>query len=78
MTNPFDNPDADFLVLVNDEGQYSLWPTFREIPGGWTAVMAGKRTECLDWIDSNWTDLRARSLAAVMLPQRHGPTGSRC
>lgn len=24
--NPFDDPDATFLVLLNDEGQHSLWP----------------------------------------------------
>ncbi|MBB4779097.1 uncharacterized protein YbdZ (MbtH family) [Streptomyces rapamycinicus] len=34
--NPFDDPDAEFLVLVNHEGQYSLWPTFADVPEGWT------------------------------------------
>lgn len=67
MTNPFDDPDADFRVLVNDEGQYSLWPAFREVPAGWTAVeVAGKKKECLDWIEANWTDMRPRSLAEAM------------
>ncbi len=36
--NPFDEPDATFRVLVNDEGQHSLWPAFAEIPDGWTVA----------------------------------------
>ena len=35
MTNPFENENGEFIVLVNHEGQYSLWPTFKEIPAGW-------------------------------------------
>ena len=67
MLNPFEDPDAEYLVLVNDEGQHSLWPAFREIPAGWTTVgPKGKRQECLDWIEANWTDMRPRSLIAAM------------
>ncbi|MEU6753945.1 MbtH family protein, partial [Spirillospora sp. NPDC046719] len=36
MTNPFDDPDGTFLVLVNAEGQHSLWPEFADVPSGWT------------------------------------------
>ena len=28
MTNPFDDENGRFYVLVNDENQHSLWPTF--------------------------------------------------
>lgn len=67
MTNPFEDDSGEYLVLVNDEGQHSLWPAFREVPGGWTAVgPRGKRSECLDWIEANWTDMRPRSLIAAM------------
>lgn len=67
MTNPFDDEDAEFLVLVNDEEQYSLWPSFHEIPEGWTAVgPSGARSACLEWIDANWTDLRPKSLRDAM------------
>jgi len=38
MTNPFETEDGEFCVLVNDEGQHSLWPTFKDVPAGWTAV----------------------------------------
>jgi MbtH protein len=66
MANPFDTDTAEYLVLVNDEGQYSLWPAFREPPAGWfRASVAGARQTCLDWIETNWTDMRPKSLAAV-------------
>jgi len=64
MTNPFEGPGEDYLVLVNVEGQYSLWPAFREPPSGWVAAgPAGARQQCLDWIERHWTDMRPQSLA---------------
>ncbi|GAA2820245.1 MbtH family protein [Nonomuraea rubra] len=67
MTNPFDDPDGRFLVLVNAENQHSLWPAFAEVPGGWTVVLPdSSRADCLDYIESHWTDLRPRSLAEAM------------
>lgn len=66
-TNPFDDPEGRFLVLVNDEGQHSLWPSFAEVPGGWTtAFEENTREACLAYVEANWTDLRPRSLAASM------------
>lgn len=63
MTNPFDDPDAVFSVLVNEEGQYSLWPEFAEIPAGWTAEVTGaSREACLAHIEEHWTDMRPKSL----------------
>jgi MbtH protein len=65
--NPFDDPDANFLVLVNDEGQHSLWPVFAEIPGGWEKVFGeAGRQDCLDYIEKNWVDMRPKSLIAAM------------
>lgn len=65
MTNPFDNSDGEFKVLVNDEGQHSLWPSFRKIPEGWRQIgPEGERATCLAWIDKNWTDMRPASLVA--------------
>jgi MbtH protein len=38
---------TQFVVVVNDEEQYSIWPSEREIPAGWSAVgFDGSRTEC--------------------------------
>ncbi|MFF8714606.1 MbtH family protein [Streptomyces sp. NPDC015184] len=65
-TNPFDDPEGRFLVLVNDEGQHSLWPSFAEVPGGWTVALGeNTREACLEFVGANWTDLRPRSLAAA-------------
>ncbi|MFE3249560.1 MbtH family protein [Streptomyces sp. NPDC059209] len=67
MTNPFEDPEGTFHVLVNDEGQYSLWPAFVEIPDGWKAVVRDSgRQECLDHIETNWTDMRPNSLVRAM------------
>ena len=67
MANPFESDSREYLVLVNHEGQYSLWPDFREIPNGWTQVgPKAPRQECLAWIDANWTDMRPRSLIRAM------------
>ncbi|KFG01185.1 protein mbtH [Streptomyces scabiei] len=66
-TNPFDDDEGRFLVLVNEEGQHSLWPSFAEVPGGWTTVLQeNSRDVCLNYIETHWTDLRPRSLARSM------------
>lgn len=63
MTNPFDDTEGTFLVLVNEEGQHSLWPGFARVPDGWTPVHGPvSRDEALDYVDTHWTDLRPRSL----------------
>jgi MbtH protein len=65
--NPFDAPDGQFLVLVNDENQHSLWPAFIEVPEGWTVVhSADAKQPCLDYIEAHWTDLRPKSLIEQM------------
>ncbi|GAA3079468.1 MbtH family protein [Streptomyces olivoverticillatus] len=67
MTNPFEDADATYLVLVNDEGQYSLWPSFAEVPAGWTvASPATDRQSALDTITELWTDMRPKSLVEAM------------
>lgn len=67
MTNPFEDPEGRFLVLVNDEGQHSLWPVFADVPDGWTVAFGeDDRATCLEWIESSWTDLRPKSLVAHM------------
>ena len=67
MTNPFDDEAAEFYVLVNAEGQYSLWPVFAAVPDGWTvAIGPDIRQACLAYVEENWTDMRPRSLAMTM------------
>jgi MbtH protein len=67
MTNPFEDPDGTYLVLVNDEGQYSLWPEFADVPEGWTVEKtADTRPACLEYIETHWVDMRPRSLVDAM------------
>ena len=40
VSNPFEDPDANYFVLINDEGQHSLWPEFIEVPAGWRVAPA--------------------------------------
>ena len=56
-----------FLVVVNDEEQYSIWPEGREMPAGWRAVgEAAAKAECLAYIEAHWTDMRPLSLRRAM------------
>jgi MbtH protein len=55
--------DESFRVVVNDEGQYSIWSADLTVPPGWMAVgFEGPRNDCLTHIGSVWTDMRPRSL----------------
>jgi MbtH protein len=46
-------------VVVNRDGQYSIWPSETEPPAGWVAEgTAGSREECLERIDMIWSDMR--------------------
>ncbi|MFF4173899.1 MbtH family protein [Streptomyces sp. NPDC001744] len=63
--NPFDNAEGTFRVVVNDEGQHSLWPDFADVPEGWTSVHGpADRAGALEYITTHWTDIRPRSLVA--------------
>lgn len=67
MTNPFEDPEGSYYVLVNGEGQHSLWPSFVDVPAGWTVTFGvADRQACLDHIEANWTDLRPKSLIDAM------------
>ena len=66
-TNPFDDPEGRFLVLVNDEGQHSLWPVPAPVPAGWTVAHGeDSRQACVDYVEKHWTDLRPASLIRRM------------
>ena len=58
-----DNDDVIYVVVVNDEEQYSIWPQYKEVPAGWRTVgVFGPRDQCLAYIQEVWTDLRPKSL----------------
>lgn len=60
-----DEKQEMYLVLVNHEEQYSLWPSYKPIPTGWKTVGEERaKEECLAYIDEVWTDMRPLSLRA--------------
>ncbi|MDQ0297942.1 MbtH protein [Salibacterium salarium] len=59
MTHPFEKEDILYVVLLNDQGQYSLWPAFLEVPPGWEVVYEqNSRKACIAFVESNWSDMR--------------------
>jgi MbtH protein len=56
-----------YRVVVNHEEQYSIWPTYKEIPLGWKDVgKQGNKADCLAYIKEVWTDMRPLSLRKQM------------
>jgi len=67
MVTEADEDNNVYQVLVNHEEQYSLWPEWKEIPGGWKATgKTGIKQECLDYVKEVWTDMRPLSLRKQM------------
>jgi MbtH protein len=65
MSNPFERDDISHSVLVNDEGQHSLWPEIIDVPAGWRVVFGpDTRQSCVDYVEREWTDIRPASLVA--------------
>ncbi|MEU6866346.1 MbtH family protein [Streptomyces sp. NPDC046876] len=63
MTQPFEDDAAQYLALVNDEGQYAVWPAGAEVPAGWRVELpADTRQAVLDHIEREWTDMRPARL----------------
>jgi MbtH protein len=49
--NPFELAKASYRVLLNSQGQYSLWPAFATVPAGWRVVCEERgREACLSLI----------------------------
>jgi MbtH protein len=67
-TSCFDREDETFIVLVNHEEQYSIWPHWKPVPGGWKAVdgVQGDKKTVLEYVDKTWTDMRPLSLRRWM------------
>jgi MbtH protein len=66
VANPFEDENGVYHVLINDEGQHSLWPTFVDVPKGWKIIHSDDRAACLEFINRNWTDMRPNSLIKKM------------
>ncbi|EED99633.1 MbtH-like protein [Burkholderia multivorans CF2] len=66
-----DSDDLVYTVVINDEEQYSIWPTFRPVPAGWREVgVRGAKADCLAHIETVWTDMRPASLRRAMDGER--------
>lgn len=56
-----------YQVVMNHEEQYSIWPSYKELPLGWKSVgKSGPKAECLRYIEEVWTDMRPLSLRRSM------------
>jgi MbtH protein len=56
-----------YLVVVNAEEQYSIWPADKSVPAGWSAVgKQGRKADCLQYIEEVWSDMRPLSLRQRM------------
>ncbi|MFH1058689.1 MAG: MbtH family NRPS accessory protein [Pseudomonadota bacterium] len=55
--------EETYLVVLNEEEQYSIWPADQALPPGWRAEgMQGDKAACLAHIGRVWTDMRPASL----------------
>ena len=62
-----ENAEIQYIVVINHEEQYSIWPDFKAIPNGWRDTgFRGLKQACLDHINTVWTDMRPLSLRQKM------------
>ena len=62
-----DSSHIIYFVVVSEEGRYSIWPEYKDIPWGWKAEgTKGSKQDCLDHISEVWTDMRPLSLQKEM------------
>jgi MbtH protein len=71
--NPSEDETGSYRVLCNEEGQYSLWPAFADVPRGWSSQYGPDgKAACLAYVEKNWTDMRPRSLVRSMQEKQAG------
>ncbi|MET8419226.1 MbtH family NRPS accessory protein [Streptomyces sp. NPDC005098] len=69
------NGSERHLVVVNEEEQYSIWPEGRALPAGWRAVQEpASREQCLEYIETHWTDMRPLSLRRATAAESDAPS----
>jgi MbtH protein len=57
-----DDAQELYVVVVNEEEQYSIWRNDRPAPAGWRIVgLPGTRESGLARIEELWTDMRPKS-----------------
>ena len=76
LSNPFEDENRTYVVLVNQESAHSLWPAETTIPAGWTVAHGpSDRSDCLAYVNAHWSDMRPASLVGRM-DQLGGLTGA--
>jgi MbtH protein len=56
-----------FMVVVNDQEQYAIWPAGCDLPAGWRSEGThGDEQECVRRVEAVWTDMRPRDLREAM------------
>lgn len=56
-----------WMVLINSEEQYALFPSDQPHPEGWRpAGCAGTKNECVAYVDEHWADMWPKSLRVAM------------
>ena len=55
--------NQEYICLINEEEQYSIWFAWKEIPLGWKQVGSqGSKKEVLEYIKKVWTDMTPKSI----------------
>jgi MbtH protein len=63
----FELDTRSYKVVINIEGQYSIWPDEREIPLGWEyAGVKGTKEDCLAYIEAVWTEMYPRRVRKLI------------
>ncbi|EQC00386.1 MbtH family protein [Photorhabdus temperata] len=67
-----ENDDSfEFIVLINEEGQYSCIRSDWPFGAGWNeAGFRGTRRECAEWVEQVWKDMRPVSLREDSLKKK--------
>ena len=70
QTNLTIEPELEekYYIVKNAEEQYSIWPSYKQIPNGWQTVESEPKpkSECLAYIENVWIDMRPLSLRKQM------------
>jgi MbtH protein len=62
-----------YRVVVNHQGQYSIWRADDQIPLGWTDVgKTARKSECLDYLQRVWTDMTPLSARTKQRSKEEG------
>jgi MbtH protein len=63
------NESFEYRVVVNDEGQHSIWPSERSVPIGWRAISdALPKPDALRFIAERWSDITPLSVQRARTP----------